>query len=160
MGHAVRVVDRPALRVVSKRVSVAIELIGPTLGQAFGEVYALIGAAEAEAAGPPFVICHSMPTPGQPMDIEICAPVGGSLEPHDPWRLVDLPAGTFASRKHVGPCDTVEAAYIALTTWIPEHGLTIAGPPREVYLSEPSTPPERVETIVEFPVMRVPVGVS
>ena len=160
MEHEIHVTDRPVLRVVSKRVSVALELIGPTLGQAFGEVYALIGAAEAEAAGPPFVIYHAMPAPGQPMDIEICAPVSGSLEPRDPWRLVDLPAGTFATRKHVGPYDTVAATYSALTAWIPDHGLAIAGPPREVYLSEPSTPPELIETIVEFPVTRLPVAVG
>jgi effector-binding domain-containing protein len=160
MEHEVHVIDRPALRVVAKRLPVAIESIGETLAQAFGEVYAVIGAAEEAAAGPPFVIYHSMPVPGQPLDIEICAPVAGPLEPRDPWRLADLPAGTFASRTHVGPYDTVGATYDALSAWIPANGFAIAGPPREVYLSPPSTPPERIQTIVEFPVARVPVGVG
>jgi effector-binding domain-containing protein len=160
MEHVVHLADRPALRVVSKRVSVGIESIGPTLAQAFGEVYAMIGAADVGTAGPPFVIYHSMPEPGQPLDMEICAPVDGTLEPRDPWRLVDLPAGMFASRKHVGPYDTVGETYDALTAWIPEHGYTVAGPPREVYLSEPSTPPELTETIIEFPVAKVPMPVG
>lgn len=160
MEHVVHLADRPALKVLSRRMSIGIELIGPTLGQAFAEAYAIIGAARAETAGPPFVIYHSMPEAGQPMDIEICAPVSGTLESRDQWKLVDLPAGMFASRKHVGPYDTVEATYIALTAWIPEHGLAIAGPPREVYLSEPTTPPEQTETIVEFPVTKVPVAVG
>jgi effector-binding domain-containing protein len=157
--HEVHVVERPALRVVAKRLPVALESIGPTLAQAFGEVYAAIGAARAEAAGPPFVIYHSMPVPGQPLDMEVCAPVAGPLEPPAPWHLIELPAGTFASRMHVGPYDTIGATYEQLSAWIPEHGYAFAGPPREAYLSEPSTPPEQTQTIVEFPVTRVPVSV-
>ncbi len=155
MEHEVHVVERPALRVVAKRLPVPIESIGPTLAQAFGEVYAAIGAAGAEAAGPPFVIYHSMPVPGEPLDIEICAPVGRPLEAPAPWRFVELPGGAFASRMHVGPYETVGSTYDLLSAWISEHGLEVAGPPREAYLSPPSTPPEQTQTIVEFPVSRV-----
>lgn len=160
MEHEIHVTDRPALRVVAKRLPVTIEAIGPTMAQAFEEVYGAIGAAMAVPAGPPFVIYHSMPSPGQPLDIEICAPVSGSFEAPEPWRLVELPAGTFASKTHVGPYDSVGSTYDALSTWIAVHGLEIAGPPREVYLSEPSTPPDQIKTVIEFPVTRVAVGVS
>jgi len=160
MEHVAHLADRPPLRVLSKRVSIGIESIGQTLDQAFDEAYSIIDATKTETAGPPFVIYHSMPEAGRPMDIEICAPIAGTLESSDPWRVAELPAGTFASQKHVGPYDAVEATYIALTEWIPQHGLAIAGPPREVYLSEPTVPPELTETIVEFPVMRVPVAVG
>ncbi len=160
MEHEVHVVDRPTLRVVAKRLPVRIEGIGEALSQAFGEVYAIIGAAEVGTAGPPFVIYHSMPMPGEPLDIEVCAPVAGPLEPRDPWRLVDLPAGLFASRMHVGPYDTIGDTYQAMSAWIPAHGFEVAGPPREVYLSPPSTPPSEIQTIVEFPVSRVPVAVG
>ena len=56
----------------------------------------------------------------------------------------------------------VEAACDTLTAWIGARDLAIAGPPREVYLSEPETPPEQVRTIVEFPVVEVaaPVPIS
>jgi effector-binding domain-containing protein len=160
MEHETHVTDRPALRVVAKRLLVTIETIGPALAQAFEEVYGAIGAAMTLPAGPPFVIYHSMPSPGHPLDIEICAPVSGPFEPRDPWRLVELPAGTFATRIHVGPYDTVGSTYDALSTWIAVHGLEIAGPPREVYLSEPSTPPEEIQTVIEFPVVRVAVGIN
>lgn len=160
MEHEVHVVDRPELRVVSKRLPVMLDAIGPVLAQAFGEVYAAIGGAGASPAGAPFVIYHSMPEPGQPLDVEICAPVAGTVQPPDPWRLADLPAGIFASRMHEGPYDTIGATYDALSAWVPAHGFTVAGPPREVYLSPPDTPPERIQTIVEFPVARVPVAVG
>ena len=160
MEHPVHVVDRPALRVVAKRLQADLAAIGPTLAQSFGEIFATISAGRAEPAGPPFVIYHSMPVPGEPLDIEVCAPVAGALEPPPPWAMMELPAGTFASLMHVGPYETVGAAYDLLSAWIPDHGLAIAGPPREVYLSPPSTPPERIQTIVEFPVTRAPVAVS
>lgn len=159
MEHEVHVVDRPALTVASKRLPTRIETIGATLAQAFGEIYAAIGAARAETAGAPFVIYHSMPVPGQPLDIEICAPVAGPFELAAPWRLVELPAGAFASGLHIGPYDSIGTLYDALAAWIPVHGLEIAGPPREVYLSDPSTPPDQIRTVVEYPVARVPVGV-
>jgi effector-binding domain-containing protein len=158
--HEVHVVDRPALRVVAKRLPVLIEDLGPVLSQAFSEVYTIIGAAEVGTAGPPFVIYHSMPVQGEPLDIEVCAPVAGPLEPRDPWRLEDLPAGLFASRLHVGPYDTIGDTYRAMSAWIPSNGFAVAGPPREVYLSPPSTPPSQTQTIVEFPVSRVPVAVA
>jgi len=160
MEHEVHVVERPALRVVAKRLPVAIESIGPTLAAAFGEVYGAIGAAGAEAAGPPFVIYHSMPQPGTPLDIEVCAPITGPFEPRDPWRLLTLPAGTFASRLHVGPYTTIGTTYDALSAWIPANGYAIAGPPREAYLSPPSTPPDQTQAVVEFPVVRVSVAVG
>lgn len=160
MEHDVHVVDRPALRVIARRLQVDLTSIGPTMDQAFREVYAAIGAARVEAAGPPFVIYHSAPVPGEPLDMEVCAPIAGTLDAPAPWRVVEMPAGTFASQMHVGPYQTVGTTYEQLSAWIPEHGLAIAGPPREVYLSPPSTPPQRTQTIVEFPVTRTPVPVN
>ncbi len=160
MEHEVHLVERPPLLVISKRMPVALEAIGGTLGGAFGEVYGFLGTTRVAPAGPPFVIYHSMPEPGTPLDIEICAPVAAPVDAPTPWSLVELPGGTFVSRMHVGPYDTVGTTYDALIAWIPAHDLEIAGPPREVYLSDPSTPPEQVHTIVEFPVVKVaaPVG--
>ena len=160
MEHEIHVVDRPGLRVLAKRQPVMLDEIGPALERAFDEAYGAIQAARATPEGPPFVIYHSMPETGRPLDIEICAPVNGTLDASAPWHVASLPPGTFASRKHTGPYDSVGATYDALTTWIPAHGYVVAGPPREVYLSEPGTPPQDIETIVEFPVLRVPAPVG
>lgn len=61
---------------------------------------------------------------------------------------------------HVGPCDTVETACDTLTAWIGAHAMAVAGPPREVNLSEPDTPPDKTKTIVEFPVSQVAAPVA
>jgi effector-binding domain-containing protein len=162
MGHEVKIGQRDATLVVSKRLPVRLSEIGGVLGQAFGEVYGHLQAGGVESGGPPFVIYHGMPAADEPFDVEICAPVLRAVDPPVGWLLQELPAGTFVTLLHVGPYDTVGAAYDTLTEWIGGHDLAVAGPPREVYLSEPDTPPDETRTIVEFPVSEVgaPVATS
>lgn len=154
MVHEVKLRERDAALVVSKRLPVRLSGIGDALGRAFGEVYGHLGAAGAVAGGPPFVIYHGHPVADEPFDIEICAPVTQVANPPGGWQMQELPAGSFVSLLHVGPYETLGIAYDTLTGWVRAHDLVIAGPPREVYLSEPGTPPEAVNTVVEFPVMR------
>ncbi len=153
MGSEIKVADRGALLVVSKRLPVTLSEIGGILGAAFGEVYGHIQARGATPAGPPFVIYHGVPVADLPFDVEICAPVTRAIDPPAGWRLQELPAGRFATLVHVGPYDTLGATYDALGQWIGTHDLAVAGPPREVNLSEAGTPPEQTRTVVEFPVV-------
>jgi len=155
MAHEVKVGRRDAALVVSKWFAVTLADIGGVMGAAFGEVYGHLAARGAAPDGPPFVIYHGMPASGEPFDIEVCAPVARPVEPPAGWQLQELPAGTFATLLHVGPYDTVGEAYAAIMAWPAEHGYTIVGPPREVYLSGPETPPEQIRTIIEFPVIEV-----
>ena len=46
--------------------------------------------------------------------------------------------GPVASTIHKGRYSEVGPAYHALTTWISDHGHTPAGPPREIYLNDPT----------------------
>jgi effector-binding domain-containing protein len=96
-----------------------------------------------------------MPDVDDPVEVEICAPIARAIDPPAGWRVQELPAGTFATLVHVGPYDSLGTAYETLTEWIGAHELVVAGPPREVYFSEPGTPPEQVKTIIEFPVSEV-----
>jgi AraC family transcriptional regulator len=152
--------DREAALVISKRFPVTPSEIAGAMGTAFGEVYGHLGAMQVEGNGPPFVIYHEVPSADEPFEIEVCAPVGSAVDPPAGWQTQELPAGTFVTLLHVGSYDSLATTYDALTAWIGEHDLAVAGPPREVYLSDPGTPPERTRTIVEFPVARVaaPVG--
>jgi effector-binding domain-containing protein len=160
MGHEVKVGRREAILVMSKRLPVRLSEIGGVISAAFGEVYGHLGRRGVEPDGPPFVIYHGMPESDAPFDVEICAPTTRATDPPAGWQVQELPAGTFATLVHVGPYDTLGTAYGTLTAWIGAHELAIAGPPREVYLSEPETPPEQVKTIVEFPVSEVATPVA
>jgi effector-binding domain-containing protein len=156
MEHEVKVGQRQAALVMSKRVPVRLSEIGEVMGSAFGEVYGYLGTQGIEPAGEPFVIYHDMPEADLPFDIEVCAPIGRSTdETPQGWRVQELPAGTFATLVHVGPYDTIGNAYETMGSWIEAHGLEASGPPREVYLSPPETPPERIRTVVEFPVVEM-----
>lgn len=160
MEHAVKVEERPALLVVSKRLPVRITDMGPLFGSSFGEIYAHLGARNVQPAGEPFVIYYEMPNGDKPIDIEICAPVTQTIDAPRGWKVRQLPAGTFASLVHVGPYDTVGEAYTAMRRWFDTHDLVVSGPPREVYLSPPETPPDQIRTVIEFPVVELgaPVG--
>jgi effector-binding domain-containing protein len=82
------------------------------------------------------------------------------VDPPAGWQTRRLAAGMFATLLHVGPYDTLASAYDDLVAWIGAHDLAVAGPPREVYLSPPDTPPDQIRTIVEFPVARVAAPVA
>ncbi len=154
MAHEVKVGRREAALVVAKRVPVTLAEIGGVISGAFGEIYGDLGHRGAAVEGPPFVIYHGTPA-SEPFDIEVCAPVPVPVEPPAGWALQELPAGLFATLLHVGPYDTIGEAYAAMSAWVGEHGYVAAGPPREVYLSEPTVPPEQTRTIVELPVVEV-----
>ncbi len=160
MEHGVMLREREAVRVVSKRFPVRLSEIGGALGTAFGEVYGHLGARRIEGDGPPFVIYHEVPMVDEPFDIEVCAPVAQIVDPPSGWQARELPAGTFVTLLHVGPYDTVAGAYDTITGWIVDHDLVVAGPPREVYLSPPETPPSQIRTIIEFPVDKAAVQVT
>jgi effector-binding domain-containing protein len=153
MEHEIKVRQRKATLVMSRRLPVRLSEIGAVMGQAFGDVYGHLTTHGGEPAGPPFVIYHGMPGADNPFDIEICAPVARATGAATGWQVQELPAGMFATLTHVGPYDTVGTSYEALASWIATHDLTVAGPPREVYLSPADTPPEQVRTVIEFPVV-------
>jgi effector-binding domain-containing protein len=152
MEHEVKLGQREAALVLAKRLPVRLSQIGNVMGGAFGEVYGYLGAQGVEGQGPPFVVYHGAPVEDDPFDIEVCAPVTAPIDPPAGWQLEELPAGTFATLLHVGPYDAIGASYEAMFAWVGAHGLAPAGPPREVYLSEPGTPPDQIRTIVELPV--------
>jgi effector-binding domain-containing protein len=151
MDHEVKVQHREPALVLAKRLPITLADIGWTLGAAFGEAYGHIQARGEATDGPPFVIYHGLPAGDEPFDIEICAPVKRAIDPPSGWQLTELPGGTFASLLHVGPYDTVRQGYDTLLAWLGGHDLAVAGPPREVYLSDPSTPPNQIRTVIEFP---------
>ena len=154
MSLEVTVRERGETAILARRTDVRLSEIGERIGSSFAEAYTAIGPA---AGGPPFVIYEGMPHEDDPFGIEICAPLAGAVTPPPGWVVRMLPAGLFASTLHVGPYNTVGMTYQAMGAWIEEHGLAVAGPPREVYLSPPTVPPDQVRTIVEFPVTRIAV---
>jgi len=158
-----RLRERGPATIVSRRDLVTLANIGAVIGAGFGELHGFTGPTGA-VADEPFGVHPRAPSEGdRPFEIEVCAPVSRVVQAPAGWTVSELPAGTFASVLHLGPYDTIGAAYVELQAWIARQGFAVAGAPREVYLSEPGTPPEDIRTVVEFPVVastaEVPVAV-
>jgi effector-binding domain-containing protein len=152
MKPEVKIERRGAGKALVRRSSVTLSGIGPAIGEAFGEIYRHLGERGGRPAGPPFVVYPESPSPDRPFEIEICAPVAGPVDAPPGWQLRELPAAEVAALLHVGPYDSIGASYAALTAWIENQGRSPVGPPREIYLSPPETPPDRIQTLIEIPV--------
>ena len=148
--------QRDQLLTLTKHVRVEMTTIGAQISRAYAEAYPSLESVHVVPAGPPFVIYPEEPTAEGQFAVDICAPVRGEIAPPRGWSLEQLPAGEFASIVHVGPYDSLGAAYAALHGWIDEHHLVVTGAPREVYLSPPDTAPGEIRTVVEFPVSALP----
>jgi len=90
---------------------------------------------------------------------ELQSPVAGDVPPSGPDErglgVKRVEGVEVASTMHKGPYDKIGAIYGALAGWIAENGYEIAGPPEEVYLSDPDkTPAEELLTEVHFPVRK------
>jgi effector-binding domain-containing protein len=165
MDSEFKVRERREAVVLSKSLTVRLADLPAAIGSSFGQAYAHLGRLRVTSSDAPFVVYLGQPGPDDaPFDIQICAPVALPVEPPAGWTCVTLPAGQFASVVHAGPYETLGAAYDELTAWIGREGLAVAGPPREVYLTGPSTPAAETRTVVEFPVVpstaRTPVAVG
>ena len=135
--------------------------LGTTIGSTMGEAYGFLATAGIQPAGPPFVTYHKWES-GR-WEADICAPASYSLPDAPPgfvWETID--GGLAATTLHRGAYAGLAAAYGAIADWAKDHDFTFAGAPREIYMSEPGTPEDEIETIVEWPVVHAgvpaPVG--
>lgn len=127
-----------------------------------GEIYIYGLSHQAVLSGPPVFICHEgsveeamLANEAGDADMEVAFPVDGPVEGDGPITTYDLPGGRMARVQHRGPYEGCGPTYTRLFAWIEEHGFTIAGPVREVYLNDPTqVKPEEVLTDIYVPVSR------
>ena len=131
------------------------------IGEAFGKLYGWIGEKGHIPAGPPLGVYFNAPgqVPAEELLWELRSPIAGDVPPSGPDErglgVKRVEGVEVASTMHKGPYDQIGALYGALAGWIAENGYEIAGPPEEVYLSDPDkTPPEELLTEVHFPVKK------
>jgi effector-binding domain-containing protein len=147
-----RVTRSPPRRVWSKHAQVALDELPDTLGEGFAELYAAVARTHNEPDGPPFVVYHTVPTPGAKWEIDICAPVAASLLAPPGITYSEMAAEPIVSLLHVGPYESLDQAYAVVGRFMTDNDLTPSGPPREFYLSEPDVPPAEIQTLIEWPV--------
>jgi effector-binding domain-containing protein len=128
-----------------------------TIGAALEEGFATVMRAmrSSPPAGVPYVVYHAVIDEDTAGDIDVCVPIVPGVEVDGDVATVEVPPQLVASTVHCGPYDELSPAYHTLTGWIAEHGHEVAGPPRELYLSDPrEVPPDELLTEVQWPVAR------
>jgi effector-binding domain-containing protein len=143
----------PAQEVAAVWMHTSMATIGDDIALGFARVTAAIEISEANLAGPLFLVFHGRIDDLTGGDIELCAPVLAPFNRSADVYGAQIAGGRMASTVHRGPYDDVGPAYAAIMTWMDEHDLRPAGPPREYYLNDAeTTKQEDLLTEITFPI--------
>ena len=118
-------------------------------GSAFGRLGEYIGRSGGQMAGPPFALYHSVTEVA--VDVEAVFPVAVTLAGEGDIHPIELPGGEAIEYVYFGPYDGMAPVYAEIERWLKDNGKEAAGPPREVYYSEPQGDPAEWETHVIQP---------
>jgi effector-binding domain-containing protein len=154
MPYDVQVKEVPAQHVATVRRHTTIATIGDDIGRGFAQLGEAIGRSRSQMTGPPLLVMWDVIDQETGGDVELAFPVAAPFEPVGEVHCRELPATEVAWTVHRGPYGEVGPAYETVTGWVREHGHEIAGPPREIYLSDPRQTPDPADyvTEVQFPI--------
>jgi DNA-binding transcriptional MerR regulator len=154
-GSGVRIRDFPALDVLAVEGVVGRAEISAFCADAYPRLFAALGAAHAQPAGPGAAL---YPTGWFESDggrvvtyLPIDAPPGPAPSG---VRRFTVPGGPHAVSLHLGPFDGLDVTYGRLGRHVLSEGLAAEGPIRENYLVTPAdtTDPDQLRTEVCWPV--------
>lgn len=145
----------PTQHVASVTKEVSLETVAQTIGEGFGTIMGTIGGRGIGPAGAPFLVMLDVIDEEMTGSIQICIPVPGPFEDAGPVDSVEMPEATVAATLHKGAYDEVTPAYHAISSWMADNGWEPAGPPREIYLNDPTevTVSEQL-TEVQWPITK------
>jgi effector-binding domain-containing protein len=149
MPYEVQLKEVPAQNVALVRRHTSISAIGTAVTEAFAELGAAVGRSGIPMAGPPFLIMHDVIDEETDGDVELAFPLAGPFSGDGDVHGQELPATTVAWTLHRGPYDEIGPAYHTVTGWVQEHGHDVAGPPREIYLTDPGETPDPADFLTE-----------
>ena len=113
--------------------------IAKALGTILPEIAGYLHDKGAAPLGPPFTRYIAMTD--DEFELEGGIPVGGDLPGNGRVVPVELPGGRVVEAWHNGSYQSLGATYDEIERWIAAEGLTIAGPPWEVYVTDPGQTP-------------------
>lgn len=119
-------------RAAQPYVAIACEVtdgVPAAVDPAFPELYGWLAEHGVVPAGPPFIRTLELDRAGEPLLLEVAAPVANPGAADDRVQAGALPAGRYVTFVHVGPyrSETVAdlgAARAAVVAWMTDRGLT------------------------------------
>ena len=144
---------QPTTALVIRRKCTASE-IAQTLGEILPRVWAWSQQHGVALAGPPFTR-YLKAGPGL-LSIEGGLPIAAPSQGDGDIVATELPGGPAAVAIHEGGYDTLGETHAAVERWLDANQLEAAGPPWEIYVTDPGTTPEQKDwrTEVVYPVRR------
>lgn len=153
MDYQIEIVEAAPQRVAAVKKHSSMRTIGDDIQAGFGSLMSVLGRGDASASGSPLLVFHDVIDDQTDGAVEICLPIDRYIPGNGEVYERQLEGGTLATTIHRGPYEEIAPAYQAVTGWISAHGHEIAGPPREVYLNNPTqVPSDQLLTRVEFPI--------
>ena len=154
MPYEVEVKEVPAQHVAMHRRHSSIATIGDDIQAAFATLGQAVGMSGVPMAGPPFLVMFDVIDEESDGDFALAFPVAAPFPGTGEITGEELPAMTVAATVHRGPYDEIGPAYHTLQGWTQEHGHEVAGPPREIYLTDPGETPDPADyvTEIQFPI--------
>lgn len=143
MAYAVEVKELRPQAVATIRATTTQAEIGATLEQLLPEVWGYLERAGVQPGGPPFTRYHDY-NPDR-LEVEAGLPVPAPVAGEGRITAGELPGGRAAAVWHVGPYDRLSEAYEAVEAWTKDRGEEVAGPPWEVYWTDPGEVPNQAD---------------
>jgi effector-binding domain-containing protein len=150
----------PEYEVVIKKLKsqkvLSIRRVLPNYGQLselFSTIGPYLGQSHAPVKGPPLAIYHDKEFKEADVDVEVAFPVWREVRTSGEFKSYEIPEGQVATITYKGPYESIGPAYNTLMKWVENNGYQIAGPNREVYLTEPDkTAPAENVTEIQIPI--------
>jgi effector-binding domain-containing protein len=129
-----------------------------SIGTVYGKLFGWAASQRVRPAGQPFTVFLEAADGmnWQKARFEVCLPVPEGTAGSGGIEVKMLPAAEVACVVVQGPYGELPAHYTELLSWLDYEGMTVVGPPREVYLVHPgpdgSGDPRTFRTEIQFPV--------
>ncbi|MCK9612847.1 MAG: GyrI-like domain-containing protein [Bacteroidales bacterium] len=124
------------------------------IGKLFGEIFQFLGMNKIECTSPPFARYLVWDEKADRNVLEAGTFIKAPVEGNERVKFQEIPAQKYARAMHTGAYETVYNTYTAIEKYIKDHNLTPAGPPMEIYITDPEkeTDMTKWETEVLYPI--------
>ena len=127
-----RIEQRSALPYVAIHCHVSEDGVAAAVDSAFPALFRWLGDRGIEPLGAPFIRYLEIDPHGEPLEMEVAAPVAAGVAGDECVRADALPAGRYVTTLHAGPYrhetePDLTAARAAMQAWAKEQGVGLDG---------------------------------
>ena len=128
--HTPQISERAAQPYLAIRCDVTPETIARAIDRGFPELFGWLASNGVQPSGPPFIRYLEVDADGEPVVLELGAPVADALAGDERIRTGELPAGRYVTYLHVGPYRSetvtdISDARDALLAWALANDVTL-----------------------------------